>query len=161
MFQLVISVLGPLHVSLNTRELVVKQFIDSIWLKFYQAIFGPGKKLAKTPKLWRISLILELAQGGWNPIRQSVRTIFGDCCDAEYCLLLNFFDELVPAALDVYSTFFRANDFLGYLHCLLRLETMLIQPMQRKNYKKNSACIHLRCAFLVFTSSNSPFSDFV
>eukprot|EP00734_Pompholyxophrys_sp_LG126_P000200 Pompholyxophrys_sp_v1_NODE_39_length_3310_cov_8.940707.p1 type:complete len:958 gc:universal NODE_39_length_3310_cov_8.940707:3085-212(-) len=135
-FDRIISFIGPLHVSLNVREMVVKKFVSELWIKFYRSIFGEGKKLAKKPKPWRITLILELAHGGWLQVRKLIRDSFTNCCDAEYAFLINLLDELVPASLDIYATFYRANDLIGFLHCLLRLETLLIQPMRRKNYLK-------------------------
>jgi hypothetical protein len=52
--------LGPLHVSLNSREhvmLVHHCFLE----KMFHSVFGKNKKLAKKPKPWRINLLLELA----------------------------------------------------------------------------------------------------
>eukprot|EP00733_Pompholyxophrys_punicea_P001491 Pompholyxophrys_punicea_v1_NODE_765_length_1323_cov_14.661672.p1 type:complete len:157 gc:universal NODE_765_length_1323_cov_14.661672:441-911(+) len=105
-FELVISVLGPLHVSLNVRELVIMKYVDCLWLPFYRSIFGENKKLAKKPKPWRISLILELADGGWKLIRDNILQFFKDCCDPIYALILHIINEIVPAALNIYSTFF-------------------------------------------------------
>eukprot|EP00733_Pompholyxophrys_punicea_P001053 Pompholyxophrys_punicea_v1_NODE_442_length_1962_cov_11.878343.p1 type:complete len:191 gc:universal NODE_442_length_1962_cov_11.878343:1306-1878(+) len=110
LFELTVSIIGPLHVSLNTREMVVIKFVQVIWSKFYQHIFGENKKLAKRPKPWRIALILQLAQGGWSLIRQAVVDFFQDCSDPEYAFVLNLLEELVPASMDVYATFFRGNE---------------------------------------------------
>eukprot|EP00733_Pompholyxophrys_punicea_P000894 Pompholyxophrys_punicea_v1_NODE_355_length_2174_cov_4.135849.p1 type:complete len:456 gc:universal NODE_355_length_2174_cov_4.135849:1378-11(-) len=135
-FEQIISIIGPLHVSLNVREMIVVKFVSELWIKFYRSIFGQNKKLAKKPKPWRITLILELARGGWLKVRNDIRHAFGNCCDPEYAFMINLLDDLVPASLDIYSTYYRSNDFLGFLHCLLRLEVFLIQPMRRKNYLK-------------------------
>jgi hypothetical protein len=47
--------LGPLHLTLNTRE--------SVFL-MYRRVFGMKKKLAAKPKPWRINLLLYLAHAG-------------------------------------------------------------------------------------------------
>eukprot|EP00732_Lithocolla_globosa_P000273 Lithocolla_globosa_v1_NODE_70_length_7053_cov_4.426408.p3 type:complete len:317 gc:universal NODE_70_length_7053_cov_4.426408:2604-1654(-) len=60
MFGHMVSVVGILHESLNSREMTIIKFIPHLWLKFYQHIFGANKKLAKKPKPWRMALILQL-----------------------------------------------------------------------------------------------------
>eukprot|EP00733_Pompholyxophrys_punicea_P001566 Pompholyxophrys_punicea_v1_NODE_832_length_1230_cov_14.935374.p1 type:complete len:245 gc:universal NODE_832_length_1230_cov_14.935374:70-804(+) len=153
----IISVIGPLHVSLNTREILIIKFVPMLSLPFYKSIFGEGKKLALKPKPWRMSLILELANGSWSFVRSAVLAAFSDCCDPEYLFLKNLLEELIPASLDVYSTFLRGNDFLGYLHCLLRLETSLIQPMKRKNYKKILLAFIADVAFWKLHPADHPY----
>ena len=53
--------MGVLHVSLNAHENVILKFMPFSIL-FYQHLFN--KQLAKKPKLWRISLLVELVYGG-------------------------------------------------------------------------------------------------
>ncbi|CAG8760641.1 19493_t:CDS:1, partial [Dentiscutata erythropus] len=56
----VVSMIGPLHVSLNSRKTVFLlnyHFFDIL----FHAVFGRNKVLAKKPKPYKINLILELA----------------------------------------------------------------------------------------------------
>ena len=63
--------IGPLHISLNGQETLFDEFRDLFEI-IYTKLF-PKSKLAKAPKPWRISLILEVVCGGWLNIRESVR----------------------------------------------------------------------------------------
>jgi hypothetical protein len=59
----IVPMIGPLHVSLNSRETVFLlnyQFVD----KFFHEVFGHRKILAKKPKAYKINLLLELASQG-------------------------------------------------------------------------------------------------
>ena len=58
-----IPILGPLHVSLNSREQVILVHYSFFKLLFH-FLFGERVKLAKKPKPWRINLLLELAYSG-------------------------------------------------------------------------------------------------
>eukprot|EP00733_Pompholyxophrys_punicea_P000211 Pompholyxophrys_punicea_v1_NODE_39_length_4727_cov_10.240848.p1 type:complete len:342 gc:universal NODE_39_length_4727_cov_10.240848:2560-1535(-) len=135
---IIISLLGPLYLSLNSREMVVLKYMDVIWRELYAWVFGPTKKLAKKPKPWRISLILTIAQGGWQAVRRPILNFFLNIIDPEIQLLVQILDNLVPLALDVYATLFRSGNFEGYLHAVLRLTTELFNPQKRKNYNKIS-----------------------
>eukprot|EP00733_Pompholyxophrys_punicea_P000415 Pompholyxophrys_punicea_v1_NODE_113_length_3402_cov_6.295787.p1 type:complete len:937 gc:universal NODE_113_length_3402_cov_6.295787:2978-168(-) len=132
----IIVLLGPLHVSLNSREMLVIKYMDILWRPFYQHIFGAGKKLAKTPKPWRIGLILTVANGGWQLVRRQILKVFPVINDPELLLFINIIDNLVPLVLDVYTIHFKSGNLEAYLLCLLRLTTALFNPMQRKNYCK-------------------------
>ncbi|RHZ75417.1 hypothetical protein Glove_214g7 [Diversispora epigaea] len=55
-----IPILGPLHVSLNSREHVILIY-HSFFEKLFHFVFGKRKVLAKKPKPWRINLLLDLA----------------------------------------------------------------------------------------------------
>ena len=61
--KLFLPILGPLHLSLNSREHVflVHYFFFE---KLFHSVFGSGKKLAKKPCPWRINLLLELTRNG-------------------------------------------------------------------------------------------------
>ncbi len=55
----IIPMLGSLHVSLNSREILIMKywpFFDKLW----KAIMRQRKKLAAKPKSWRINLILHI-----------------------------------------------------------------------------------------------------
>lgn len=54
-----IPMLGPLHLSLNSREHVMIIY-HSFFEQMFHFVFGKNKKLAKKPKPWRINLLLEL-----------------------------------------------------------------------------------------------------
>eukprot|EP00112_Aurelia_sp_Birch-Aquarium-sp1_P011254 Seg2367.2 transcript_id=Seg2367.2/GoldUCD/mRNA.D3Y31 product="NIF3-like protein 1" protein_id=Seg2367.2/GoldUCD/D3Y31 len=52
--------IGPLHISLNARECVVINF-HPVFAELYSYLFGQKAKLAKKPRPWRISLLLEVS----------------------------------------------------------------------------------------------------
>jgi hypothetical protein len=131
-----ISLLGPLHVSLNAREMVVMKYQAFLWLRFYQAVFGANKKLAKKPKPWRISLILVIADGAWRLVRQYVVNAFGNCDDPEYLMYFNLLDNVVPLVLDIYAVLFKSGNLESYLLAVLRVTLALFNPMNRRNYNK-------------------------
>ena len=78
----IIPTIGPLHISLNSRENIVHSF-HPFFKSIYERIF-PKSKLAANPKPWRISLILEIVYGGWTLIRQTVINKFSKCKNLEY-----------------------------------------------------------------------------
>jgi hypothetical protein len=51
-----VPLLGPLHVSLNTREQVMKVYYQFFETLFHH-VFGKRKVLAKKPRPWRINLL--------------------------------------------------------------------------------------------------------
>jgi hypothetical protein len=75
-----LPILGPLHVSLNTREQIVKVYYPFIE-KMFHSVFGVRKVLAKKPRPWRINLLLELLQKGWKVIRIQIIDKFGNMKD--------------------------------------------------------------------------------
>ena len=97
----IIPCIGPLHISLNGRETVFhdyRQFFETV----YNNLF-PKSKLAKNPKPWRISLILEVVYSGWLFIRDSVKSKCCFCKDFEYTTLFNLIDNYLPLVLSIYS----------------------------------------------------------
>ena len=70
----VIPMIGPLHISLNSREHIVSSF-HPFFKTVCERIFTRSK-LADKPKPWRISLVLELVYGEWTLIRESVMKKF-------------------------------------------------------------------------------------
>src|ERR1043165_6322061 len=66
-----LAMMGPLHVSLNARELV---FFKNSFLfnDIYKGIFGSKKNLGKTPRPWRIDLILYNIRMAWFDIVDTV-----------------------------------------------------------------------------------------
>ena len=63
--------LGPLHLSLNSREHVMIIY-HLFFEQMFHFVFGKHKKLAKKPKPWRINLLLELARNGWIKIKGEI-----------------------------------------------------------------------------------------
>ncbi|GBB94437.1 hypothetical protein RclHR1_23560002 [Rhizophagus clarus] len=101
-----VPMLGPLHLSLNSREHVMIIY-HSFFEQMFHFVFGKNKKLAKKPKPWRINLLLELARSGWIKIKNEVMQKFGSTCkDVEYRTVIDLLDNLIPATLDVYAILF-------------------------------------------------------
>ena len=71
----VVPLIGPLHISLNSQECVLK-FFDPIFAELYSTLFGKKAKLAKKPQAWRVSLLLEVLYGGWPMVRDSILSVF-------------------------------------------------------------------------------------
>ena len=56
----IVPIIGPLHVSLNSQEIVF--FVNyNFFEKMYHLIFGPYKILVKKLKSYRINFLLELS----------------------------------------------------------------------------------------------------
>ena len=111
--QNVAPLIGPLHISLNARECVLLIFHE-IFADLYSFLFGKKAKLAKKPKAWRISLLLEVIYGGWTLIRDTILSVFDKCKDVQYLTLVNLLDNYVPLVLSIYSIVFKCNNFDQY-----------------------------------------------
>ena len=72
----------------------------SIFADLYFFLVGAGAKLAKKPKPWRISLLLELMYGGWTQVRDAV---FYTSKNTEFLTLINLVDNYIPLVLIIYS----------------------------------------------------------
>ena len=129
-----LPIIGPLHISLNSRELVFLQY-RPFFLEMYKYIFGDRKPLAQKPKPWRINLLLEIARSAWQEISTTVETKFGLCKDAEYLALKDLLDNTIPLVLDVYAVFFRSGDFNAYLESCFRVWIVFLK-FCRRNYTK-------------------------
>ncbi|RHZ73407.1 hypothetical protein Glove_231g3 [Diversispora epigaea] len=105
-----VPILGPLHVSLNTRE-------------------------TAKPKPWRINLLLYLAHAGWSTIKSYIFARFKYSKDLGYCTFVDLLDNLIPATLDIYTILFRENNFDQYIETIFRLWTVM-RRFGRKNYDK-------------------------
>ena len=55
----VVPLIGALHISLNSRECVLK-FFHPIFAELYSTLFGKKARLAKKTQAWRVSLLLEV-----------------------------------------------------------------------------------------------------
>ena len=103
-----IPFIGPLHVSLNARENILLKFYP-FFAELYSFLFDGKKSLAKKPKLWQISLLLEVVYGGWLIVRDAILSVFGVSKDIQFLTLLNLLDTYVPMSLCIYSVIFRDN----------------------------------------------------
>src|SRR6266542_5067968 len=72
----IIPMLGPLHISLNSCEILIMKywpFFDKLW----KAVIGQRKKLAAKPKPWRINLILHITYSAWLLIKSKISNFKG------------------------------------------------------------------------------------
>ncbi len=116
----VVPIIGPLHISLNSRECVVMKF-HGIFAELYCFLFSDKAKLAKKPKPWRISLLLEVIYGGWTLIREVILSAFSQCKDIEYLTLINLVDNYVPVVLSIYSIVFQMQQLQFIQHLAFTL----------------------------------------
>jgi hypothetical protein len=121
----VVPFIGPLHISLNARECVLLNF-HQVFADLYSFLFGKKAKLAKKPKPWRISLLLEVIYGGWTLIHDSILSVFHKCKDIEFLTLLNLFDNYVPLVLSIYSIVFKCNKYEVFCQSLLHCWVMFV-----------------------------------
>ena len=113
----VAPLIGPLHVSLNSRECVLLNF-HGIFSDLYSFLFGAKAKLAKKPKPWRLSLLLEVIYGGWTLVRDTILPAFTNCKDIEFLTLLNLIGNYVPLVLSIYSAVFKCSNYNLYCKSL-------------------------------------------
>ena len=112
----IIPGIGPLHISLNGRETVFhdyRQFFKTVCNNLF-----PKSNLAKNPRPWRISLILEVVYCGWLFIRNSVKSKFCFCKDSS-----------------IYSVTYKLNNFQEYLNAMIRIWVMFV-CLERHHYNK-------------------------
>jgi len=70
----------------------------------FKSVFGQKKILVKKPKPTRINLLLELASSGWKEIAKEIFQKFGPLCkDVEFQTLIDLLDNLIPAAIDMWT----------------------------------------------------------
>ena len=148
----VVPMIGPLHISLNSRECVVLTF-HQIFADLYSFLFGKKAKLPKKPKPWRVSLLLEVLYGGWTLVRDSILSVFCHCKDIEFLTFVNLVDNYVPLVLSVYSIVFKCNDYDLYCKSLLRTWVMFM-VFQRRHYDK--ALLVLLSTFMHWQENDHP-----
>ncbi|CAG8663745.1 812_t:CDS:2, partial [Ambispora gerdemannii] len=151
----IVPMIGPLHVSLNSRETVFLEnytFFD----KLFHAVFGHQKVLAKKPKPYKINLLLELASQGWSRMRLITLQKFEQSKDPEVRYLINLLDNIIPLVLDFYPIIFRSGNWMAYKEAIFRVWTIFFQ-YKRRHYNK------LPLAFLsdvfYWASTNHPISQ--
>ena len=126
--------IGPLHISLNSRETLFLTF-HPIFADLYSFLFGEKAILANKPKPWRQSALIECLYSGWSLIRSEIVSIFSHCKDVEYVTLLNLLDNYCPLVLSIYSIEFKNNHAEHYFQSVLRCWVML-SVFKRRHYDK-------------------------
>jgi hypothetical protein len=127
--------MGPLHVSLNSRESVVLLFHD-FFNSAYKHIFGAKKNLANKPRPWRINLLLQLMSDGWKCAPYVTKKLESSCSrDIEYLTLKNLLDDAIPLVLSFYATIFRSGNWEAYIEACVRV-WCLFARFKRRNYNK-------------------------
>ena len=99
----IVPTIGPLHISLNSREHIVNSF-HPFFKSVYQSIF-PNSKLTDKPKPWGVSLILEIVYAGWTLIRQTVMQKFYQFKDPQYRTLLNLLNNITYPCSFLFTVF--------------------------------------------------------
>ena len=151
-----VPLIGPLHVSLNSREHVIKLYWD-LFNELFHHVFGPRKVLAKKPKPWRINLLLDLASGGWKKISHVILNKFPkNCKDIEYRMMIDLLDNIIPSTLDVYAVLFRSGSFEEYLETIFRIWTFALR-WKRKNY--NKAPLAFLSDYYYWKDNGHPFNE--
>ena len=130
----IMSFLGPLHISLNARENVILKFYE-VFRDLYAFLFGGKKALAKKPKPWRISFLLEVMYGGWTLVRDEILGAFSHSKEIEFLTFLNLLDNYIPLVLSIYSVIFRNNMPDTYYDSMLRCWMMFL-IFGRRHYDK-------------------------
>ena len=130
----VVPLIGPLHISLNARECVLLNF-HQVFADLYSFLFGRKAKLAKKPKPWRISLLLEVMYGGWTLVRDMIMSVFCKCKDVQFLTLVNLLDNYIPLVLSIYSIIFKCNKYDLFFKSLLNIWVMFVL-FRRRHYNK-------------------------
>ena len=128
-----IPTMGPLHISLNSRENIFETF-RPFFNQVYSYLFL-NSNLAKSPKPWRINLLLETVYGGWTLIRYQVITKFQNSKDIQYGTLLNLLENYIPLVLTIYTITFKRNNFKEYFNAMIRIWVMFL-CLKRRHYNK-------------------------
>ena len=118
----ILPTIGPLHISLNSREHIVQSY-HLFFKAVYETIF-PRSKLADNPKPQRISLILDIVYSGWTLIHCSVMAKFSQFKDAEYGTLFTLLGSYIPLVLLIYSISFKLNNYSEYFSTMIRIWIM-------------------------------------
>ncbi len=131
--QSAVPLIGPLHISLNSREDVMQNYHP--FFKYMYELLFPKQKLADKPVPWRTSLILEIVYGGWTLIRSNVKKVFAECKHILYGILFTLLDSYLPLVLSIYSVIFRLNLFQLYYNSIIHV-WVLFYCFHRHHYNK-------------------------
>ena len=107
----------------------------ALFAELYAFLFNAKKPLARKPKPWRISFLLEVAYGGWSLVRDEILAAFSNCKDIEYLTFLNLLDNYILATLCIYSLVFKSNMADEYYQSLVRCWIMFLM-FRRRHYDK-------------------------
>ena len=129
-----IPFIGPLHISLNARENILLKF-HKFFADLYAFLFGTKNPLARKPKPWRISFLLEVLHGGWLLVRDAIMSVCVCSKDVQYLVLLKLLDTYVPLSLCIYSVVFR-NNMADLCHESLLRCWVIFLMYQRRHYDK-------------------------
>jgi hypothetical protein len=155
-FKNFVPLIGPLHVSLNSREHIIILHWE-FFNKLFHYVFGSRKVLAKKPKPWRINLLLDLASRGWKKISHVILNKFPkNCKDIEYRMMIDLLDNIIPSTLDIYAILFRSGSFEEYLETIFRIWTFALR-WRRKNY--NKAPLAFLSDYYYWKDKNHPFNE--
>src|SRR6266508_1321783 len=150
-----IPMIGPLHISLNSRETLFQTY-HFFFEMLYHNLFEDKKILSQKPKQTVINLILHLTYHGWKNIREIIIKRFGNLKDAEYQMMIDLLDNSIPLTLDIYAVLFRSGFFKGYLESVVKIWT-LFQRLRRHNY--NKAPLMFLSDVFYWTSKEHPIID--
>ena len=126
--------IGPLHISLNSKEILFQTY-RFFFEMLYHDLFENKKILFQKPKQIVISLILHLTYHGWKNIRDIVMKRFKSLKDAEYQMMIDLLDNSILLTLDIYTILFRSGYFEGYLESIIKI-WILFQRLRKHNYNK-------------------------
>ena len=116
--------MGPLYISLNSKEHVFLTFWP-FFQRCHENLF-PNCKLPEKPRPWRINLLLELVYGGWLLVRSTTLKTFSKSKDLQYGTLLNLLDNYIPLVLSICSVTFKSNNFNEYFNAMIRIWVMFV-----------------------------------
>ena len=105
-----VHAIGPLDISLNAQENVMKIF-HPVFKWIYEKEF-PKCKLADNPKPWRTSLIFETVYGDWTKIRNIIPQRFEGSGAIHISMLLNLIDNYLSLVLTIYAISFELGGFI-------------------------------------------------
>ena len=77
--------------------------------------------MTKKLKPWRINLLLEFLQKGWEIIRIQIINKFENIKNPEYQTLIDLLDNNIPATFDIYAILFHSNAFNEYIETIFRI----------------------------------------
>ena len=106
-----------------------------VFKDLYSFLFHGKKALAKKPKPWRISFLLEVLYGGWSIIRDEILGAFAQCKDIEFLTLVNLLDYYIPLVLSIYSVIFKNQMVDQNYDSMLRCWLMFLM-FGRRHYDK-------------------------
>jgi len=122
---------GAFHIALNAQQAIF-QWYEPVVAPLWEAVTGKGIPIPV--RALQRKNILDLLCRGWRLCRPSVgkKVATNGECNRDVLLLQHFFEEVLPVALDVYSSFLQ-GDWDMYESLLLRLLPIFAQ-FGKQNY---------------------------